>query len=334
MGWFSCTAGGSLCVLQKYRNVYFLKCQILSLCLGVKIHKIGNGVNKETRTTQSQREDADNSPLNSPENMRRSKLGLGVWLKIRSMESFVLLFVTQQLIFVSANSSSRRLIVGGHNAERGRYPYFVALDYHNGVVLNGALIAPDFVLTAGHCLENDNEVVTLKVGIHSLSEDTLDMYDEVEIKRDIRHPDWSQEGESFSHDFLLFQLTSNSTQAYIKINRNESRPVPSQEVTMMGFGWTHAEYQSPVDVLQGATMTTMSNDNCAHFGEASPGRNYSELLDFTMLCTYGGVNNTRDGCAWDSGDPVILPSHDGNPAKDVLVGLGAFSLCFLAMLLG
>jgi hypothetical protein len=43
--------------------------------------------------------------------------------------------------------SSRALVVNGKDAVRGRYPYFVTLQHYGA----GALIAPDIVLSAGHC---------------------------------------------------------------------------------------------------------------------------------------------------------------------------------------
>ena len=44
----------------------------------------------------------------------------------------------------------------------GRYPYSVSLDYNNGVVPDGSLLAPDFVQTAGQ--RKAYIVNTIKVG--------------------------------------------------------------------------------------------------------------------------------------------------------------------------
>ena len=46
----------------------------------------------------------------------------------------------------------RDLVIGGHDAVRNRYPYYVALQTaENNTECGGTLIAPDVVLTAAHC---------------------------------------------------------------------------------------------------------------------------------------------------------------------------------------
>ena len=44
------------------------------------------------------------------------------------------------------------MVIGGHDAVRNRYPYYVALQTaENNTECGGTLIAPDVVLTAAHC---------------------------------------------------------------------------------------------------------------------------------------------------------------------------------------
>jgi len=244
----------------------------------------------------------------------------------------------------------RKLIVGGHDAVKGRYPYYVSLDYSNGVVLSGALIAPDFVLTAGHVLENDNDRVTVRVGTYQLSRDekpSLDDNFEVVVTIDgtpILHPSFERfRPESFRYDYSLFHLQTNFSMSHhhnhtpvvVRLNRNTSVPAVDEELTLMGLGWTTPAYPSPADTLQVAHhVVALSNAACALAHD--PDRvdvSYAGGIDESMLCTSGrgwpdhlDNNSTiiQDGCAWDSGAPLIVPDPQGDPSRDVLVGLGTY----------
>ena len=226
-------------------------------------------------------------------------------------------------------SARRQLIVGGQDAGRGRYPYFVSLDFNNGVVLSGALIAPDFVLTAGHCLENDREHMTVRVGTYSLSHDINNTdFDIVHVGSAILHPGFDRfQPEYFSHDFSLFHLNDTSSHPVVKLNRDSAVPDPLEDtVTIMGMGWTTLAYQSPADTLQVANLTAISNEECNLSQDpARANLAYEGFIDATMLCTIAVPNNTRDGCAWDSGAPLIVPGRHNDPARDVLVGLGMYA---------
>src|SRR3954466_7477862 len=42
-------------------------------------------------------------------------------------------------------------IVGGHNTTNGAYPSVAEITFGNAFLCTGTLIAPNYVLTAGHC---------------------------------------------------------------------------------------------------------------------------------------------------------------------------------------
>src|SRR3954469_21005614 len=42
-------------------------------------------------------------------------------------------------------------IVGGHNTANGAYPSVAEITFGNAFLCSGTLIAPNYVLTAGHC---------------------------------------------------------------------------------------------------------------------------------------------------------------------------------------
>lgn len=82
----------------------------------------------------------------------------------------------------TSKNQRRQLIVGGQVAQPGKYPYFALVNDDCG----GSLIAPDIVLTAGHCkphrtLRNsyeDEEVDYVRVGIFAREEHNSDDDDE------------------------------------------------------------------------------------------------------------------------------------------------------------
>jgi len=232
----------------------------------------------------------------------------------------------------NADPHERRLIVGGHEVKKGRYPYFCSIDKNNGVVLNGALIAPDIVVSAGHIALNHMDNLTLTVGawdVHNVTDDEQ----VIEIEEWMVHPKWSQyhsihfslTDNLFRHDAMLFKLAAPVALGVtpVKINRNSAIPVPhEQKIVVMGLGWTNKTILSPAPIVRETSLLTITNEECGT--KTDPGRNlsYVGLLDDTMFCTESPPPSTdHDSCAWDSGAPLIVKGADD--ADDLLVGLGS-----------
>jgi secreted trypsin-like serine protease len=216
----------------------------------------------------------------------------------------------------------RELVIGGHDVQKGRYPYFVSIDKNNGVVLNGALIAPDIVLSAGHIALNNMDNLTIAVSAWSV----LDQKKEViPVQEWVLHPEWNQFLPGFfSNDFLIIQLAGRSTQKPVQINRNPDIPAAGQDVIITGLGWTNATSLSPATIVQETTLLTVSNEKCGLAYDPSRNLTYAGKIMPTMLCTTSPPNKTRDGCAWDSGAPVIVPGESAD--TDLLVALGSTGL--------
>jgi secreted trypsin-like serine protease len=221
------------------------------------------------------------------------------------------------------------LIIHGQTAPKGRYPYFVTLDRDCG----GALIAPDIVLTAGHCKPTKSQYQTLRprVGTYSFTKDKRDVdYEEFKIVTAVRHPDFVRVGDDeFIYDFSIIQLDRPASRRFIpvRINRNDDIPAlgsssrgGDSNVVAMGMGYTHADYDSMSDILKQVTLNPVSNKLCATSTDGD--ESYKGRIHSTHLCTTGGPRNRRDACAYDSGSPIIIPAtwrdkHEG----DLLVGL-------------
>lgn len=250
------------------------------------------------------------------------------------------------------SADHRALIINGENAVPGRYPYFSTLDRFCA----GALIAPDIVLTAGHCKPDTvKDIGQLHVGTLFFDYDrdaataaTQQDYDKetFEIVSMVRNEHFQRLGDDeFRHDFTILKLNGYSKQTPIRINRNPNVPsFKGQELVAMGLGDTYNEWadddddanigdggtddRGPLrpDVLQQVTINYLPNEECRKASNGD-GESYSDppnRIGPTHLCTFAPPDNTRDACAYDSGGPIIIPGDSG--ANDVLVALVSWGI--------
>mmetsp|Transcript_23323 Transcript_23323/g.47604 ORF Transcript_23323/g.47604 Transcript_23323/m.47604 type:complete len:353 (-) Transcript_23323:999-2057(-) len=120
-------------------------------------------------------------------------------------------------------------IVGGRDAPKNRYPYFVSLyGVHNGThKCAGSLVAPDIVMTAAHC---QIDIKYAQVGKYyvkpSSAVDVEDDYttETFEVVGPLHpHPLYNS-GVSFSYDALLLKLDRKSRKQYVRINTDPNVP--------------------------------------------------------------------------------------------------------------
>jgi len=243
----------------------------------------------------------------------------------------------------------RSLIVHGQDAAPGRYPYYVTLDR----TCAGALIAPDIVLTAGHCkpaslqavgqlhvgtyfmdYEQDREQAAaaasgVVVGTSSSSSSSYEQ-ETFGLRRIHRHADWIRRGDDeFVSDFTLLQLDGASSQRPVRINRHPDVPAPQQTVVAMGLGDLSEDADVRPVVLQDVALQYIPNEQCrlADDGQGESFREPADRIGPTHLCTFvADSNNDRDACSYDSGGPIIIPGNDGNNDDDVLVALVSWGI--------
>ena len=74
------------------------------------------------------------------------------------MKWTTVLMVISLLQLAQGEVEEDKMIVGGKDAEEGKYPFYVKINikykgrfFHN---CGGALISPEYILTAANCIEN------------------------------------------------------------------------------------------------------------------------------------------------------------------------------------
>ncbi|HEX6697229.1 MAG TPA: trypsin-like serine protease [Solirubrobacteraceae bacterium] len=111
-------------------------------------------------------------------------------------------------------------IVGGHDAAPGAYPSIAEITFGSSFLCTGTLIAPDYVLTAGHCGSITGAAVGTPAGWPAplidvrIGSNKSGQGERVPVSRVIVEPDYLA---SSGHDITLLQLASKSTKAPTKV---------------------------------------------------------------------------------------------------------------------
>jgi secreted trypsin-like serine protease len=170
------------------------------------------------------------------------------------------------------------------------------------------------ILSAAHCAGIGSAV---DIGRHDRSS-LFDDYERITVRREIIHPDYVNE-ESIRFDQMILHLVSSSkTTDPIRVNLDPAVPSVGTDVVVMGWGYTDPnDTGSASSKLREATVTTLSNTNCAASkNPANPWTNYKGQIFEDMLCAY---EQGRDSCQGDSGGPLIRKGTNGG--DDLQVGV-------------
>lgn len=208
-------------------------------------------------------------------------------------------------------------IVGGSDVPRGEYPFFVRVDHNWYPTCGGSLVAPDVILTAGHCQkkkEGDRLSVIVN-GFHDSPSLSDGQYPRLVVET-VVHPNYNPTAWAYFDDVMLMKLDEPVTDiAYVEINRDTSQPAVSEQVTVMGLGRL-SEYGGYPAVLQVVNLEIASHEECF---SSYDGVGMGPIVQETMVCAGSITNIPQDSCQGDSGGPVIN-------ANGVQVGVISFGL--------
>uniref|UniRef100_A0A8C3YIT0 Peptidase S1 domain-containing protein n=1 Tax=Catagonus wagneri TaxID=51154 RepID=A0A8C3YIT0_9CETA len=208
----------------------------------------------------------------------------------------------------SYTPSSR--VVNGVDAVPYSWPWQVSLQYEkNGVfqhTCGGSLIAPDWVLTAGHCISS---TLTYQV--------VLGEYDRAENEgseqvipinaRDLFvHPLWKSSCVACGNDVALIKL-SRSAQLGEKVQLACLPPagdILPNDTPCYISGWGRLYTNGPLpDKLQQALLPVVDYEHCSKWDW------WGSTVKQTMVCAGGDI---RSGCNGDSGGPLNCPAANGS----------------------
>jgi trypsin len=226
-------------------------------------------------------------------------------------------------VALCASAGPAGAVVGGTPVPDGALRYVASVSIGGAFGCTGTLIAPTWVMTAGHCGS-----LTAAISGGAVPTPLALPASAYDVKLDSVHADGSGAEDhavaqvivdsdylvtnGSGNDVTLLALDHASAVPPARIAALGERAIwnPGVKATIAGFGLTSQDAQNAPDTMQRAQVPIRSDADCA---QAYPGGLPGGGGSFdapTMLCA-GYPQGGTDTCQGDSGGPLLAPARDG-----------------------
>ena len=219
-------------------------------------------------------------------------------LRTRASVSFVAALAV--VIGSFAVATPAQAIVGGQLASED-YSHMAAFLHDGNQICGASLIAPQWILSAAHCVDPDEPANSYSFRIGGIR-DLAEASDGETIVADqkIIHPLYDSTGV---HDVALFHLSRASTFAPISLADPATQKglwEPGDEARVIGYGGQFFQTPSIDEQLREVDVPIVSQEDC----ETGP-NTLSGVDEATEVCA-GNIHGTEDSCQGDSGGPLMV----------------------------
>lgn len=233
----------------------------------------------------------------------------------RRRGTMVTLVVTA--LMMATLTPTAQAIVGGREATPGANPYMAALvpasnpDAFQGRFCGATVIAPEWVMTAGHCvLDATPAEVDVVISRHDL---TLEEGERIRAQSIVVHPAYTKK-RSYDVALIKLEAPTSATPVGLATSANAHLWTPGTPATVKGWGNTQSVPRLPTN-LREVDLPITSDADCA-------GPQGAKFVAGTMICAGEIPNDGTGPCQGDSGGPLVVPDGGGGVIQVGIVSWG------------
>ncbi|ODM90248.1 Clotting factor B [Orchesella cincta] len=204
---------------------------------------------------------------------------------------------------------SKKLEYG--EAKFGAYPWMaVILGKGNNYVGAGALVSPNFVLTAAHKIKSWKPGATMKVRLgewNAKEDDEPYKNVEVPIESVLIHPGFNI--DNLQNDIALVKLAKPLIPKLIHILKQRACPKRVINTLVKGFGKDAFGNGKHSYIMKEVDLPIVDQDICEQRLRTTRLGNYFQLNRYSFLCA--GGEEGKDACTGDGGSPLVCDTGKG-----------------------